>query len=271
MSFENLSPDQLQKLKEQLGLCGRSEASATTTAVVANAVSVKVPPIWTDQIEEWFVSVEAQFTTKGITQSFTKFNHILAVVDGAIHAKCCTAIKEAQEAADKDKYDILKKGLIEKFGKTQSQKDQEALTLILDNLTPVELDERFRSLLTNMESLYKTLLLRSLPEDIGTFLAGMDLPSSKDIAKRAHHVMQQRGLSMQKINISTVNEACAAITKASTSDRKSNKFPRKSSGGVFVCQAHTKYGRNAYTCKPGCSFEDLPLAQRQGNGKAGPK
>ena len=45
---------------------------------------------------------------------------------------------------------------------------------------------------------------------------------------------------------------------------------RKGSSKNFVCFAHKKFGTKAFSCKTGCSFAHLPLAQREaGNGPVG--
>ena len=49
-----------------------------------------------------------------------------------------------------------------------------------------------------------------------------------------------------------------------------NSGPGSGDGQPFVCFAHKKFGPKAYSCKPGCSFAELPSAQRgAGNGPAG--
>lgn len=47
-------------------------------------VSVKIPPIWKKNIKVWFLQVEAQFTTLGITNETTKFNHVVASLEADV-------------------------------------------------------------------------------------------------------------------------------------------------------------------------------------------
>ena len=48
-----------------------------TTAPVA-AVSIKVPPFWSEQPAIWFSQLESQFLIKGITAQQTKFAYVVA-------------------------------------------------------------------------------------------------------------------------------------------------------------------------------------------------
>ncbi len=46
--------------------------------VPVSAVSLKLPPFWTEQPEAWFVESEAQFALRKITSSLAKFYHVTA-------------------------------------------------------------------------------------------------------------------------------------------------------------------------------------------------
>ena len=46
-----------------------SASAALTAADLLNAVAVKLPPFWPDNIETWFMQSESQFRLKGVTAS----------------------------------------------------------------------------------------------------------------------------------------------------------------------------------------------------------
>ena len=52
-------------------------ASVLTSADLLNAVAVKLPPFWPDNIETWLVQAESQFHLKGVTSSQTKFDYFV--------------------------------------------------------------------------------------------------------------------------------------------------------------------------------------------------
>ena len=52
-------------------------AMALNAAVLLNAVAVKLPPFWPDNIETWLVQAESQFHLKGVTSSQTKFDYFV--------------------------------------------------------------------------------------------------------------------------------------------------------------------------------------------------
>ena len=52
-------------------------ASVLTSADLLNAVAVKLPHFWPDNIETWLVQAESQFHLKGVTSSQTKFDYFV--------------------------------------------------------------------------------------------------------------------------------------------------------------------------------------------------
>lgn len=46
-------------------------------AMSLNAVSIKLPQLWTNRVRVWFAQVESQFTTKGISTSMTKYFYVV--------------------------------------------------------------------------------------------------------------------------------------------------------------------------------------------------
>ena len=52
-------------------------ASVLTSADLLNAVAVKLPPFWPDNIETWLAQSKSQFCLKGVTSRQTKFDYVV--------------------------------------------------------------------------------------------------------------------------------------------------------------------------------------------------
>ena len=97
-------------------------------APAIQAVAVKLPTFWLSRPEVWFAQVEAQFATRQppIVADLTKYNHVVAALDNVAAGEVSAIILSPPVA---DKYTALKDALINAFGKTQTQKDSELLSL----------------------------------------------------------------------------------------------------------------------------------------------
>ena len=82
-------------------------------------VSVKVPPFWKVNPALWFAHLEAQFANSYVTVDETKFNLIVASVESEILGTVHDIILSPP---DQDKYETLKKRLIEFYAESESSK-----------------------------------------------------------------------------------------------------------------------------------------------------
>ncbi|KAF6207433.1 hypothetical protein GE061_018676 [Apolygus lucorum] len=47
-------------------------------------ISIKIPPLWRRNVKVWRLQVDAQFANSPVTQELTKYNYVLASLDGDV-------------------------------------------------------------------------------------------------------------------------------------------------------------------------------------------
>ena len=113
---------------------GADEIEAVAVAVAAglraetttvNAVAVKLPIFWSGNPEVWFTQVESCFAIRKVTVQKTQFDHVIQALDNSTADRVQAVILNPSETP----YDTLKAALIDAFGKTQAQKDQDILNI----------------------------------------------------------------------------------------------------------------------------------------------
>ena len=287
-----LEKDDLESLMARAMSTAMSAASANPTSIASAAsarsggdmdeqgelfaVSVKLSDFWSEDPEAWFDRADNQFYTRGIKEDATKFSHCVQALSYAQHKEVRALIRNPPKGTS---YTALKEALVAAFGKTQLDKDTEFLNLKhLDDRDPRSVARQIDSLLEDPASLPRAVMINLLPQDVRVALATVEgLDTHHKVAAQAYRI-----INMKK-DRSTVNavrsqppreeerEEVDAIHKSGGRPPRNNSAK---SGGQksdnFVCFSHKKFGMKAFTCKPGCSFAGLPLAQREaGNGPAG--
>lgn len=264
----------LESLVQQLQATRTDEPSA-------NAVSLKLPPFWIRSPEIWFAKVEAQFGTKNVTKDQTKYDHVVSSLDFETAEEIQAILTNPPI---ENKYDKLKSSLIKTFGKSQSQKDTELLSLNgLGDKRPTALLRKINALNDDPQTLKRALFLLNIPSEVRSILAGHHILDLEELAEAADRIWETSSSNRGINSFEQDNTVVEAVTHTSTRGKQYQKpstyKPHRSSGTPgtpppsspqpFVCFYHTKYGPEARRCQPGCSFSSLPKPQQQsGNGKA---
>jgi len=94
---------------QQLGLVGNPPQAG---AIGIRPVTIKAPPFWPEEVGLWFVRIEAQFDAAGITQSKTKFNHVVAALDNATIQEVARTVESPTLGRE---YDEIKTALTQAF------------------------------------------------------------------------------------------------------------------------------------------------------------
>ena len=258
------------------------QAQARPTPQVTR-VTLKLPEFWVRSPEVWFARVEAQFGTAGILQDETKFNHAVASLDVAVAEEIQHILLKPPT---EDKYPALKAALLQAFGKTQTEKDNELLNIAgIGDRRPTALLRRIEALNDDPNTLKKALLLTNLPDNIRSILAAQPLKDIKEIAEAADRIWETKTPNNAAQAIAIEETHPTAHVDAMYRDRQPNRHKQNHDRwkqneykqGTHshergkqsdICFFHSKFGTQARNCRPGCKF--AALLKRSGNGPANP-
>ena len=239
------------------------------------AVSVKICDFWTEDPESWFDRADNQFRIRGIKEDETKFSHCVQALNYSQHKEVKALIRDPPKGGS---YPALKKALVAAFGKTQLDRDTELLNLkSMGDRDPRSVAREIDSLMAEPGSLPRAVMINMLPQDVRVALATVEgLDDHHKIAEKAYQIMNMKKDRSFVRAIAVSAEDCQEIDAVGFRGRGQGQpraMPRpdeKQGGKSFICFSHKKFGTQAYTCKSGCMFASLPLAQRgAGNAPAG--
>ncbi|GFX83274.1 hypothetical protein TNCV_4988681 [Trichonephila clavipes] len=134
-----------------------------------SAVSIKIPPFWTDRPEIWFYQVEAQFQISRISLEETKFHHLVSQLE----PKYVENIWDIVNSKSDTKYTDSKNRLLSLFKESENLRIKRLLTGIeLGDMKPSQLLQKLKTVATSdiSDNLIKTLWLEKLPESIKNIL-----------------------------------------------------------------------------------------------------
>ena len=242
-------------------------------ATFTNAVSIKIPPFWTENPRLWFAQIEGQFTAMRITQQETKFGHIIGALAPPVAAEIEDVILEPPA---ENQYDALKNALITRLGVTEEERMDRLLTGVSLG------DQKPSSLLRQMQRLrgtgaaalndivFRRLFLTRLPDHVQVALATRANVPLTELATQAD-VMMAVG---NRVNCNTL-EADTSTQKPSLSSLSSETLleidslrrenarlrnqveqqnvPRHTSDNQ-LCWFHAKFGTKARKCRSPCSW-----------------
>ena len=289
-------PEDLESLMTRAMIAARENGPPPTSAQVGageaevNAIAavtpLKIANFWEDDPETWFMRLEMQFLTRKITNDESKFAHVVQTLDRKQTKEVKAIIRSPPKGAA---YTTIKTALIRTFARTQLDKDTELLNMFtLGDRDPRSVIRELRALNENPETLLRAVVINMFPQDVRVELGSMaETATLEDIGEHAYKILDLRkdrkkgvhAIKRQVADSDSEEEVNAVMPKGGRTrgNRGDARRPRNGEGGKsqkedgpFVCFAHKKFGPQAFSCKPGCSFAELPLAQRgAGNATAG--
>lgn len=253
---------------------------STTTEI--SRVAIKAPPFWKPNVQLWFMQMESQFVTAGITSEDTKFHYVM----GAIESDVLNQVSDfLVNIPSHNKYTLLKTKLIKEFSESEERKTRKLLTeLELGDKKPSCLLREMRQLAGQeiSDQFLRNMFLQNLPIHVRAILTcssdsleALALMADKilDTAPTERQVYSVesnakddkiRGLENQIAQLSKqINELITGRNRgrSPTPENRSRGRSRSRSAGRFPnCWYHYKFGSKAEKCIKPCNF-DKPKAQ----------
>lgn len=217
------------------------------------AVSVKIPPFWPLDPELWFLQVEAQFNVRNVTQSKTKYNHVVA----AISPETATVVRDVvKNPSEDDPYKQLKDTLIRRVGMSQHQRLQKLLSdEEIGDRKPSQMLRDMEHLLGEVESkqILRELFLQRLPTNLRTVLATLDL-ELPELAEKADNIIDLLDPPAVMAEIDQLQQEVAFL-KRNSSGFQAKRFVQRKKEHFEQCWYHRRFGLKANKCVLPCNFE----------------
>ena len=236
-------------------------------------IAFKAPPIWKQDVGLWFLQVELSFRTAGITQSETKFHHIVASLDLDV-LSCARDLVQSPPAVDP--YSALKERICQQFAQSENSRIRALLeSSELGDLRPSQLLERMKNLADGKvpDEFLKTLWMRRLPLSIQQILS-ISKDTLSDLAHIADKINEVSGMVPQVTAVSSeeqtlhdmrnrisVLESSVARLKWQKGQKerggrsRSRSATQESNGRKHkYCWYHFKFKEKASKCVKPCDF-----------------
>ena len=256
-----------------------------------NSVAVKLPGFWKENPNGWFRQAESAFRLRSpqITSERTRYDHVVTSLDSKTSLELSAVMDDPPAGGE---YTALKAALLLTFDQTQTAKDTELMSITsLGDLKATAMLRKMTRLATPGSvdtNIFRHSFLSILPTDVRAILANED-GTLAELAVKADRVIEARGattsssisavtssssssadpgLAALAQEVAAIRQSIASMPNSGQTNRSGRSRGNRSSEAVFVCANHAKWGRQAYSCKPGCSFASLPLANGPGNANA---
>lgn len=246
-------------------------------------VSVRVPVFWKANPRIWFCQIEAQFANSRITNDHTKYNTVVASLEGSILSQISDVILNPPNV---NLYDTLKSKLLERF----EESEQSRLNTLLNSLTlgdkkPTHLLRQMRELAggTITDTPLKSLFLQRLPQQAQAMFSISDQPLDQ-IAILADRFLEVTSCDIAAVQCNSINSTNNSIISLienlklevaelkvtlgkqnfnrershSRSSSRSYQHRKRSCSRPMskdgLCWYHNRFKSNAKRCIPPCKF-----------------
>jgi len=243
------------------------------------AVQIKLPPFWPKDPQLWFAQIEAQFTTRNITVSRTKFDYVVA----SLAPEYATEVRDLLlTPPEETPYEVLKIELTKRTSASEQRRLQQLLTAEeLGDRKPSQVLRRIQQLLgdkaeTMDATIMRELFLQRLPANVRMVLTpsagALNLDQLAQLADRiveasptstvaaaecttANLTAQVNDLSkrLDELTLTLNNFSRPSQRSRSPSPwRRRRRFSTSSDDDDTLCWYHLTFGDQAKKCQPSC-------------------
>ncbi|GFT39791.1 uncharacterized protein TNCV_4869491 [Trichonephila clavipes] len=190
-----------------------SSFNLSDTNTKIHKVAVKPPAFWRNEPKLWFLQLLAQFSNSGISNDTTKYNIVVAALDGNV---LDFVVDILSNPPHDDKYKTLKNAFLNRLTDTKKSRLKKLLTdMELCDRRPSDLLRQMKSLArsSNSDELIKSLWLQRLPQQTQAILS-ISKDSLNNIAETADKI----------IAVYSSSEVCSATNNSSPKSTNHNKL-----------------------------------------------
>ena len=265
-------------------------------APVVSAVAVKIPPFWPADPQVWFAQVEAQFTTRNVTNERTRFDYVVA----SLAPEFATEVRDLLLAPpERDAYSTLKTQLIQRTAASEQRRLQQLFTTEeLGDRKPSQLLRRMQQLLGDAagpnpdNSFLRELFLQRLPSHVRMVLASSGEMTLDALAQLADKVMEVSAPAISSVSVAPLtseveqlreevgrlrslianlqvsqpqsesgNQRGAFRSRSCSRSRATSPHP-SAPDDSGLCWYHSKFGEKAHKCSSPCTWSGNAPARR---------
>ena len=235
--------------------CSNSTTSRTMDTADTHAVGLKLPVFWADHPRVWLQQAEAQFAVRNVTADNTKYQCVVAALDQATALRVTGVLEDPPQH---NKYDNLKRRLIDIFGLSRRQRADQLIDIGLHSLGVRRPSQLMDEMLTLLGSLFESIFLRYMPEDIRLHIVTSSFDDLRALAKTADEFWQAKEQSAVVFASNTRTKRSATRKPATTTSSGESRARDRD-----VCFYQQRFGDAARKCAQPCAFAGNDRTGRQ--------
>ena len=234
------------------------EATSTPTTQFVAKLAVKLPDFWTDDPDLWFMHAESAFRNSQVTQSRTKFDHVVQKLPQNIMVSVRGLIMNFA-ALSSTPYEDLKSKLVSSYTLSRWQRINKLIHHpALGDKRPTALMDAMLALMPDDEvpgSLFLGLFLERLPVEMRDHLVSKEFKNPSEMALHADKLWDARRTQTSDPLLAA---AATSPSRSRTRDRVSSSPTRRvqtpGPAAPGECYFHKRFGSSANNCRPPCNF-----------------